>query len=85
MTDSRTARRRSDVATCGGCAARWTALGIAHCGACHRTFGGLAGFDRHRLRGACVDPAGRGLLLDDDGIWRQPMSEAAAARLRSAA
>lgn len=35
----------------------------AHCAAdgCHRTFGGITGFDRHRRGGECLDPAGLGM------------------------
>jgi hypothetical protein len=50
------------VGTCGGCAARWTAVRTAHCAACHRTFAGLTGFDRHRpAAGGCRDPRELGL------------------------
>lgn len=45
---------------------------MAHCSACHRTFGSVSGFDQHRLRGHCAEPAERGLLLDTLGIWRLP-------------
>lgn len=60
------------MTTCGGCAARWTPAGAAHCAACHRTFGGVTGFDRHRTAdGACRSPASLG-LDERDGIWRAP-------------
>lgn len=53
----------------------------AHCkSGCHRTFGGVGGFDRHRRDGQCHDPAGLG-MVERDGIWREPLSEADAARL----
>lgn len=52
----------------------------AHCGACHRTFGGVTGFDRHRLGGECLDPATRG-LTEVRGIWRWPLSKSQAARV----
>ena len=43
----------------------------AHCAACHRTFGSVSGFDRHRRGGECVDPATIGeLRLTDRGLWR---------------
>lgn len=45
------------------CGARWSGGGTAHCSACHRTFGGVAGFDRHRRDGACLDPTGIGMQL----------------------
>lgn len=31
--------------TCGGCPSTWTALGAAHCSACHRTFSNVGLFD----------------------------------------
>lgn len=50
----------------------------AHCGACHRTFGGVTGFDEHRRGGQCSDPATIGLEErrgdpEQPGIWRRPM------------
>jgi hypothetical protein len=42
---------------------------MAHCGACHRTFGGITGFDRHRKGGVCNEPTSVG-LRDASGIWR---------------
>jgi hypothetical protein len=47
----------------------------AHCGSgCHRSFGGVSGFDAHRRGGRCVDPAtitkDGGMHLDANGIWR---------------
>lgn len=59
------------AATCGGCDARWTAMRAAHCSSCHRTFGGVTGFDTHRRNGRCLTPAKLGMELRD-GIWRQP-------------
>lgn len=54
---------------------------MAHCkSGCHRTFGGVRGFDNHRRDGQCVDPATIG-LVERDGIWRAPLSEEDAARL----
>lgn len=52
----------------------------AHCGTCHRTFGGISGFDRHRRGGICLDPTGLGYELVK-GIWRQPMTRDQLARL----
>jgi hypothetical protein len=47
----------------------------AHCGTCHRTFGGVRAFDLHRqgpVSGrVCADPATVG-LVERDGVWRQP-------------
>lgn len=47
----------------------------AHCGSgCHRTFGSVSGFDRHRRAGQCLDPStftGHAAMhLDRNGIWR---------------
>jgi hypothetical protein len=53
----------------------------AHCGACHRTFGAVSGFDRHRREGRCLDPAALG-MAQAKRIWRQPLSAADASRLR---
>ncbi len=66
--------------TCGGCDNTWTGMSFCHCSAqsCHRTFGGLEMFDRHRRGGQCADPSDWG---DDarlvDGIWRGPEWDAA--------
>lgn len=68
---------------CAGCADTWTALGAAHCAACHNTFSGVALFDLHRSqygeRGACQDPnevrhkkTGYQLMFFRDGMWRGP-------------
>lgn len=43
----------------------------AHCSVCHRTFGGVSGFDMHRRDGACVDPRKFG-IVERDGLWRTP-------------
>ncbi len=40
----------------------------SHCGACHRTFTGLHGFDKHRLGGKCLDPTTRG-MTEKSGLW----------------
>lgn len=58
---------------------------MAHCGACHRTFGTVQHFDAHRSqrgsRGECLDPAGLKrspegkrageplLKLNSHGVW----------------
>lgn len=55
----------------------------AHCCTCHRTFGGVRGFDRHRRGGRCVPPEQLG-MVDRDGVWRSPMPTEAAARIRYA-
>jgi hypothetical protein len=54
---------------------------MAHCPTCHRTFGGVWGFDRHRRNGACVDPQTLG-MVDRDGVWRTPMDMDTPERLR---
>jgi hypothetical protein len=51
----------------------------AHCGTCHRTFGSVRGFDKHRRRGECVDPATLG-FEQRDRVWRQPITEDELAR-----
>jgi hypothetical protein len=53
---------------------------MAHCPTCHRTFGGVTGFDKHRSHGECLDPATLG-LVERDGVWRAPMSDAARERM----
>lgn len=67
--------------TCGGCDASWTALGAAHCAACHTLYATPGLFDLHRSQhgehGACLDPAtvknkGVPLLFFRDGMWRGP-------------
>lgn len=42
-----------------------------HCASCHRTFGGITGFDAHRKNGMCLDPAAKG-YVEVKGIWRRP-------------
>lgn len=56
-----------------------------HCPTCHRTFGGVTGFDAHRLMGKCLDPGipEIGYSQDDKGIWRMPMSDADRVRLQA--
>jgi len=39
-----------------------------HCASCHRTYGGITGFDAHRRNGVCVDPKG---YIKVKGVWRQ--------------
>lgn len=59
---------------------------LAHCAAtgCHRTFGSVGDFDRHRRDGRCLRPESLGLVLAD-GIWasleRHAKREANVARL----
>lgn len=55
------------------CGAMWTTTRAAHCAACHRTFGGVRGFERHRKNFTCVDPSTVGLVLIEqdhgDPLW----------------
>lgn len=54
----------------------------AHCPTCHRTFGGVRGFDDHRHNGTCLDPTTKGYVRSASGIWRTPMTEEYAARVQ---
>lgn len=64
-------------AVCGGCSATWRSRRLAHCGACHRSFGSVQLFDRHRLgygeHGRCEDPAflQRHRMTLTDGVYRE--------------
>lgn len=53
----------------------------AHCGACHVTFGGVSGFDRHRRDGQCLTPEAIGHADNGRGVFRAPMDERQRARL----
>lgn len=60
------------------CGAKWRGPSRAHCGACHRTFGGVTGFDKHRKNGVCLNPTTIGLVLStawDYEIWTLPVDE----------
>jgi hypothetical protein len=72
---------------CGGCANTWTGLAVAHCATCHRTFGTVGAFDRHRSQrgphGACHDPAELPDLVFRADMWRwRPMPATEVARRR---
>lgn len=56
----------------------------AHCPTCHRTFGGVYGFDSHRRNGRCIDPEGLP-MVERDGIWRALMTPAKQAQLAALA
>lgn len=44
--------------TCGKCPKTWTGTAQAHCSTCcTETFSGVTAFDRHRVRGKCLDPS----------------------------
>lgn len=65
---------------CNGCDKRWSGSSMAHCSACHETFGGVSTFDKHRAGtkdktrriGECAPPAELGLSLNDHGTWVAP-------------
>jgi len=61
------------MATCSGCSSVWGGSRLCHCSGCHLTFGGIVGFDAHRYRGRCLDPAERGMVARQ-GIWVRPTS-----------
>lgn len=65
--------------TCSGCDARWTGRVMAHCRACHETWGSTEGFVAHRAgpigRRRCLTPAemrADGYRPNDRGVWRIP-------------
>lgn len=75
--------RPSEIATCGGCDQTWTAIGAAHCGACHTApFSTARLFDLHRTaigeHGRCLNPgqirnrADEQVMFLRDGMWRGP-------------
>jgi len=55
----------------------------AHCSVCHRTFGGISGFDRHRKSKNQADPDSDRYCLDPttfgyverEQVWREPMDQ----------
>jgi len=63
----------------------------AHCKVCHRSFGGVTGFDKHRFKigwrtrgpmAICLDPGSFG-YVERDGIWREPMDHQKVAMFRA--
>jgi hypothetical protein len=44
-------------ASCRNCGRRWSGETECHCPTCHRHFGNVSGFDRHRRNDTCLDPA----------------------------
>ena len=38
---------------CRRCGAYWSGYRACHCPTCHNTFGGVTGFDLHRMGGDC--------------------------------
>lgn len=66
---------------CGGCDRRWHARSVAHCAACHETFGSVHDFDPHRVGPAddrsCwsrADLLAARVIEDASGVWRRPQS-----------
>jgi hypothetical protein len=50
-----------------------TSSRFCHCSECGRYFGGVNGFERHRVHFQCIDPTSVGLKLNDAGYWvRKP-------------
>lgn len=52
----------------------------AGCSVCSRLFGGVTGFDDHRVfdnhrNRVCLDPATIGYIQDERGVWRRPMEQ----------
>lgn len=85
-TDTRRPRKAAISAPDHRDAPTWTQCGPdcvrptpnqAHCpvAGCHRTFGGVSNFDKHRRNGWCLDPATLGMTLNGAGIWRIPMPD----------
>lgn len=54
----------SYTATCTGCDLRHTSSKFEHCTVCHRTFGGTAAGDAHRV--GPYSPSGQRRCLSDD-------------------
>lgn len=72
--------------SCGGCPARWSGLGTAHCGACHISTTGLSAFSAHRRGGKCLLPADAGLVERwriTGIVWGLPGDDANTERLRA--
>lgn len=65
---------------CGDTCRRPTGGSQAHCSVCHRTFGGVSQFDRHRRDGWCLDPTTLG-FVDHGGLWTTPEGHAKRAQL----
>jgi hypothetical protein len=55
---------------CRDCRASWYGGAMAHCATCHKTFGGVTGFDEHRKNGHCVIP--EGMQEVRPGVWGRP-------------
>lgn len=70
------------MARCAECKETWTGKNRCHCSGCHRTFGGVGGFDRHRRDFKCLPPEECGMTLEDN-IWVIKMSPEIAERLKN--
>jgi hypothetical protein len=46
------------LARCINCSTLWNSTSQCHCPTCHRQFGSITGFDKHRdaEKGICIDP-----------------------------
>ncbi len=55
----------------------------ALCTVCHTCFKSVAGFDRHRDNGWCLEPSTIGLEPNENGFWRVPLTPAQIERLRT--
>lgn len=67
--------RPANVVTCAKCRSEWSGLAAAHCAGCHLTFTGINAFEKHRLRGVCLLPSDRGLVLSPNKwfpAWGNP-------------
>jgi hypothetical protein len=87
---------RNDVQASCRCGAKWYGVSRCHCSACHRTFSGVALFDRHRSsageHGTCLDPAtlivqrgartGQPEMYLREGVWSGPEMDEATKRAR---
>lgn len=64
------------------CGKSWGGLVAQHCPDCHETFSSTGAGDAHRTRDfRCLLPGDVGLVLDERGVWRHPMTDANRERL----
>lgn len=64
---------------CRKCHRTWRGYGTVHCVTCHRHFASHSTARKHQRLGedwhpVCTDPAGKGLLEDENGVWHRPGS-----------
>lgn len=72
-------RERPGRFKCPHCQSRWSGYNVAHCATCHETFGGMSGFDKHRVGKCdsnpardtrrCAHPSEVGLVVTSRGTW----------------